>query len=195
MDFSGGSTVQRNSSPPPDLVLLAGQIGSGKTTVAVDLSEAGGARLVRVRVALQESLGGDDVDRAELQRRGAELDRRSGGRWLLEYLQRGLEADQRVVLDAARTRIQTEPLLEQIRATVLVYLDATTETRKRRYALGQRTDPVKRSISFAEAMRHPTEVEAITLRAMAHHVVDTNELTVADVVEHISGLIGWQSSA
>jgi hypothetical protein len=137
------------------------------------------------------SLGGSDWDRYELQRRGAELDARTAGRWLLDYLLEKSGTGGKWALDAARTRRQTEPILSTIVGSRLVYLEATEATRRSRYALGQADDPVKRSTVFDHAMRHATESDAAALKSMASLVIETDDLSVAQITDEIVRAIGW----
>jgi len=183
--------VPASGSGPPEVLLLAGQIASGKTALATALTEQTACGVIRVREALQEVLGGAEWDRQRLQREGAALDQRSGGRWLLEYLQDRVRAGGCWVVDAGRTRRQVEPILEALTGSRLVYLRAHESTRRRRYASAQSIDAVKRSVSFDEAMNHPTEQEAATLAAMAHLVVDADDLSPAELGTEVRNWIGW----
>ena len=167
------------------IVLISGAIASGKSTVAVGVADALAGEVVRVREALAEVTGVSVADRTALQVAGADLDRRTNGRWLVEFLERRLELCPTLVVDAIRTRPQVLPILRNFPLVLLVYLDARPETRWHRFELGSVTDPVKRSLSFAEAMRHWTEVNVVEVRPLANLVVETDGLTVAEVVAEI----------
>jgi hypothetical protein len=180
------------SSAPCEVVLIGGQIGSGKSTVAQRVSVDSGCRLLRVRGVLQDVLGGPYSDRHRLQIEGAALDVRTGGRWLLHYLEEHRDDTSRLVIDAARTRRQVEPILEAYLGARLVYLAASEASRRHRFALGSAADPVKRSMPFDEAMRHETETEARTIAAMAHLIVETDDRGVEDVVAEIIDWCGWK---
>lgn len=173
-----------------ELVIIGGEIAAGKTSLATGLRTADCA-LVRVRDALQSILGGTGWDRRRLQVEGASLDRRTGGRWLLDYLLELTAEGGRWTVDAGRTRRQVEPILEHMTGSRLVYLRAHESIRRERYARGQAGDAVKRSVSFDDAMAHPTEHEATTLAAMAHLVVDTDELDEAAVLRVVRDSMGW----
>lgn len=167
------------------IVLISGAIASGKSTVAVAVADALSGELVRVREALAEVAGVSVVDRSALQVSGADLDRRTNGRWLVEFLERRRESHPTLVVDAIRTRRQVLPILRNFPSAVLVYLDARPETRWHRFELASATDPVKRSLSFAEAMRHRTEVDVFEVRPLANLVIETDGLTVTEVVAEI----------
>lgn len=171
-------------------ILISGQIATGKTAVAAELADRMNWRLLKVRQALGEVLGIEARDRQILQRRGADLDRRTNGRWLRDYIQEHFSAaEDAVVVDALRTRLQTLPILEALVDSRLVFLEAHEETRRARYAHAAATDPVKASVDFDSAMHHPTEIEVQTLRPMAHVVIATDGLDVTTVVDEIVGIV------
>jgi len=183
--------VRRRFGLLSEVVLLAGQIGSGKTSVAEWLRQNAAARLILVRQVLVDILGNPQVDRAELQREGLLLDTRSKGRWLLESVEEQTEVGGRWIVDAARTRLQIEPILKTLSQASLVYLEASEESRRRRFTLGQVTDEVKRSTSFDDAMRHATETEASALRSMADLVIETDGLDIAEVGMLVCEAMKW----
>ena len=168
-----------------DPVLIAGAIASGKSTVARGVADALAGEVVLVPRALAEVTGVSVGDRVALQLAGAELDRRTNGRWLAEFLEQRGEFYVTSVVDSVRTRRQAVPILTGFPLAVLVYLDARPETRRHRFDLGRATDPVKRSLSFVEAMRHQTEIEVVELRPMAHLVVETDHLDVSYITAEI----------
>lgn len=166
-------------------MLLAGAIGAGKTTVAQLSIARWNWSLIAVRQALSDVLAVNPTDRATLQERGAELDRRTNGRWLVEYIEFRIEESRGLVVDSLRTQRQTVPILERISGSLLVYLDARPETRRARFESSRLADPVKRSLDFSEATRHPTELEVASLRPMADLVIETDGLTADEVVAEI----------
>jgi cytidylate kinase len=171
------------------VILVSGEIATGKTAVATALARWMPADLVKVREALSRVLGVAAQDRQELQRRGADLDRRTSGRWLRDYIEEHHPHATAVVVDALRTRRQTIPILERFVDSRLVFLEAHEETRRSRYREAAATDPIKASVDFETAMRHPTELEVVHLRAIAQLVVATDDLKVNEVVtEVITGL-------
>lgn len=170
-------------------VLLAGAIASGKSTVAVSLANRMQGEVIRVRDALSAVLGVGIADRRTLQERGAELDRHTNGRWLMDYLEERLGGGTFLVVDSMRTKRQTLPVLEGIPDTILVYLEANGATRRQRFLSAAATDPLKRSMSLAEAMRHPTEREVSDLREMAHLVIETDAIDAEGVVDEIQGVL------
>jgi shikimate kinase len=171
------------------IVLVAGGIAVGKTTIAAALAERLDGRVVRVRDALAEVLGRRLDDRGTLQRLGADLDRRTSGRWLAEYLAEAAESAPRLVVDSCRTRRQTEAVLERLPTSRLVYLDAHEDTRRARYALSAATDPIKAGSTYDAAVDHDTERLVALLRPLADTVVETDDLdteqTVAELLSQL----------
>lgn len=168
-----------------ECVLLAGQIACGKSSVASEFAARTGGMHVRVRNALAQTLGTTPDDRHRLQVEGADLDRRTNGMWLVEYLEALRDEHDAIVVDAMRTERQTLPVLRSL-PSLLVYLEASPETRRRRFmdavAAG---DPVKRSMSLSEAMRHPTESDVLQLRRRATLVISTDDMSVEDTVKEL----------
>lgn len=97
-------------------VLIAGQMGVGKTTVANLLASEINAVRVSVRQALAEVLGLGEAggDRRTLQEQGSRLDRRTRGRWLADFLTERMEREEDIVVDSVRTKRQCLPVLELI---------------------------------------------------------------------------------
>lgn len=172
------------------IVLLAGGIAAGKTTVAQALVGRFDARLVRVREALSEVTGQRLDDRSALQRHGADLDRRTAGRWLAEYLADASEDSPRLVVDSCRTRRQAEAALDRLPDSRLVYLQAHETTRRARYALSAAADPVKAGSTFDASVDHDTERLVGQLRPLSHLVIDTDGLTPREVVDEIAAALG-----
>ena len=167
------------------IVLLSGAIATGKTAAAEHLAAALPADHIRVRAALGAVLGIDTGDRTALQREGADLDRRTRGRWLRDYLAEHYSAGRDTVVDSLRTELQTLPILDGDVDSRLVFLEAHETTRRARYAQAASSDPVKASLDYDTAMRHPTELQGTRLRHIAHLVVATDDLTPAQLAETI----------
>ena len=177
------------------VILLSGAIATGKTAVAEHLATAMSADHVRVRSALGAVLGIDVNDRVALQREGADLDRRTRGRWLRDYLAEHYPAGRDAVVDSLRTELQTLPVLETAVESRLVFLEAHESTRRVRYALAAQSDTVKASLDFDTAMRHPTEQRVAVLRPMAHLIVETDELDAVSVARTILSDLGLASGS
>ena len=167
-------------------ILIAGAIASGKTSVAALLARSRSAELVRVREVLRMIAGTSSAGRRTLQATGAALDRETDGRWLADYLSDRATTVSELVVDSVRTKRQCDRIFELVPGSFLVFLNAFPETRESRYTAASATDPLKASSSFQDAMAHDTEREVHLLRPVADLVIDTDELTIADVVDRIA---------
>lgn len=179
---------------PSAVVLLAGPIAVGKSAVARQLATDLGGEVVSVRRALIDVLGlSTAADRSTLQREGADLDRRTRGAWLVDYLiERVDQGATPVIVDSLRTVLQTEPILLNVPDARLFYLTAHSSTRRQRYGLASGTDAVKRSVPFDDAMNHPTEQRVVDLRRLAQLVIETDELTIREVANIIGQAVTAQ---
>ncbi len=173
-------------------VLIAGQMGVGKTTVANLLASEINAVRVSVRQALAEVLGLGEAggDRRTLQEQGSRLDRRTRGRWLADFLTERMEREEDIVVDSVRTKRQCLPVLELISDSVLIYLDGSVETRRGRFVESAALDSVKQSMPFDRASRYSTEVEVVELKPIAQLAIPTDSLTASEVVEEIIRYLG-----
>lgn len=167
------------------VILVSGAIATGKTAAVTAIAERLNAEIVRVREALHQVLGIEARDRQVLQQRGADLDKRTNGRWLRDYVIEHHDLNRDLVIDALRTRSQTLTILETLVDSRLVFFDAHEETRRARYAAAAAVDPVKASIDFDTAMHHPTESEVQNLRPLAQVIVATDDLTVDEVAAEV----------
>jgi adenylosuccinate synthase len=175
------------------ILLLAGPIGVGKSSVARQLASKHLGQIVSAR-ALLVGMAGADEDRFSLQSAGQRLDRRTNGRWLLEALGPHAEDRERLtVVDAVRTLRQTEPVLREVTDARLVYLDADQGTRLDRFALAARHDAVKRGTDFARSNAHETERNIRRLKPLAHLVIDTDSLTCDETVGAIVEFLGLKA--
>jgi hypothetical protein len=170
--------------PRATVLLISGGIAVGKTTVAVGVALGGHGQLIRVREALAAVAGVDEHDRQSLQREGADLDRRTNGRWLLRYLEEQIE-DDLVVIDALRTRRQTKPILDALPNSHLVHLRAHEATRRSRYGTAAMNDPIKANLPFDAAVAHETERSADAIRDLADFVLETDDLTADETIRLI----------
>jgi dephospho-CoA kinase len=166
-------------------LLIAGAIASGKTTTARLLADQTGARLIQIRDALSQVLALPNADRRQLQEGGRELDRRTAGRWLVEYLSEVGDVGDDLVVDSVRTERQTVPVLRELAETKLIYLEASASTRRARFERAAATDELKRSRVFDQAMRYVTETEVTKLRSMADVTIETDDLRPQLIVQEI----------
>lgn len=162
----------------PDVV-LAGPSCAGKTSVANGLQNAG-YTLVTARRVISQSLGGRALTRDEMQRRGAELEADSSGRWLA---QAAAAFPRPVVLDAARTPEQIAAARELLSGCLVVFLTASARERETRFR--NRSDPVDAMVRFAEIEASPIERLARSLEEYADMRMMTDNLAPEQVFRRV----------
>ncbi len=85
------------------IVLLSGEIASGKTTLAKQLEKKFNFKLFKSRDAIINSIRkSGNNDRSTLQKVGDDLDKKTNGDWLVAYFQKEIFDAQRIVIDSVR---------------------------------------------------------------------------------------------
>lgn len=144
-----------------------------------------GARVLSARSLLLKMAGARE-ERSSLQAIGQSIDQRTNGRWLAYALLEQLEGnDGLLVVDAVRTVRQTLPALEAVVGSRLVYLDASEQTRRRRYSESAKIDVVKAHSDFDISQRHQTERNVPALKPLAHLVIETDDLSLDTTCDEI----------
>lgn len=164
------------------LIVLSGQIASGKSDLCSQLASRFGAKILRTRAILEAKLHKDDPkrdgSRSALQLAGDELDARTQGGWVVDALRDAtvdLSEDAVVVLDSARTPGQVAALKEAYPGmTRHVHLKAARFIRERRY--DARREATFEETGFDEASQHPVETEVPRLEPLADVVICTNTI-------------------
>lgn len=175
------------------IVVLSGQINSGKSTLARGLAERYGLTLFSTKAALQGRISNDGLgDRKILQATGARIDRETGGSWVAQDLNRSLRESnpkQGIVVDAVRIEGQVRALREAFGARVVhIHLTAPDSVLKARHK-GKRRGPMDKDVSYAQTKDDPTERQVESLAHLADAVIDTNRCTVEDVLARASSVI------
>ena len=182
------------------IVVFSGPVAAGKTTVAFLLKTRYGARIRRTSDLVRESLGGS-ADRDELQRGGAALDSRSGGRWVADataqyVLEEGIgDSDEVVILDSARRAAQLAALRDAFGSRLVhVHITASPEKLEANYKRRRRKgDPA----DYATVTSDPIEAGVATLAQDADLVIDRGRMRPEDAAVKIAarlGLFGSHSS-
>jgi adenylosuccinate synthase len=100
---------------PRTVVVLSGPVGSGKTTLAERLAERYGLVHFKTHDFLTELQPGVKQERRTLQEFGEKLDRRTGGDWVRDRLQKAIHSRQlpdhvTIIIDSVRIPGQVESL-------------------------------------------------------------------------------------
>jgi adenylosuccinate synthase len=158
----------------PSLILLSGAVCAGKTTLAVGLQQARGARVLATRtlIAAQATQTAEQLGRGRLQQLGDALDCSTGGGWVADAVQSLISLDHLTVVDAVRTPDQMTAI-RRAAAALHVHLTASDSVLKERYVQRVSTQPAFEYPTFAALRQNPTEASIERLAYRANLVIDT----------------------
>jgi adenylosuccinate synthase len=165
------------------IVLLSGEIASGKSTVCDGLIKQYGFHLISTReiltkIALKKYKGEIPKERGFLQKFGRDLDQGSNGGWVLNEIQSELQKYERILIDSVRIPEQIASFrMAYGQAVVHIYLHAPTEWRKEHFISRKKeTDFLSikdASKKFGEYSADPTEMKVHELKEIADLVIYT----------------------
>lgn len=177
------------------IVLLSGRVASGKTTLWQQLMRNFPAEHIHVlktknliRELASKKLGRDlPAERRTLQDFGDQLDRDTGGKWVLDALVRLVnehvttEASPIFVVDAVRILPQVKAIREAYGYSVNhIHLIAPEQELAARYK--HRDSDLQELKSLKDVVKNPTEAAVHELEKSADIVVDTQACTPDDVL-------------
>lgn len=190
----------------PLIVVLSGPIAVGKSTLSAALVERFGFYCVKTRSLLKQlanDRGSDQLTRAELQHGGADLDKRTDGKWIADATAPLLKFDGPLVVDSVRTAEQVAHMRRLGVKTVHVHLDAC-----RNFA----NTPSGVTLPLRNAQRYPGGIEAGyeamtalyqsdlsgepvdvldgTLERIADVCIDTTRLQPEDIAVRVAAALG-----
>ena len=177
------------------IILLSGPIASGKTTLARNLGERFGMRVLRTREWLASALGNrGQQGRIGLQNQGDRLDADTGGAWVLEGLARELRGDQAqrdVIVDSVRIQGQIDAIRSAYGASVShIHLTAPVRALRERYCQRERISGLSVAPAYDEARANETESLVDTLRKVADVVIDSDRCTEEDILIRVACHLG-----
>ncbi len=182
---------------PLTIVALSGPVSSGKTTLAQRLAGRYGAVHLRTRellITYAEATGQQlPVERAALQRYGQQLDKQTGGRWVVDGLSPTIANLDTgiVIIDSIRIAEQLDALRHVFgRRLVHVHLLAPQDILESRYQARRATSPVGELASYAKVAEDATEANIGTLAAEADAIIDTNRTRPDDVTVRCAAKLG-----
>lgn len=154
------------------IIVLAGPIASGKTTIAKLLAERYGFVYLKSKETLMRLLRerGESINENTLQAIGKEVVEKIGGRGLTELVLQDYDSSKNYVYDSIRNIDDCVYLRERFRERFkLIYLDLPEGIRKQRYVLR-----IGREISeesFYRRASHPVEAEIPYLSSEADALI------------------------
>ena len=180
------------------IILLSGPVSSGKSTLAKGLASRYSMDICKTVNLLHGGIATNLTrNRKVLQAEGEALDRKTGGKWVLDalsaYLREKPETSA-VIVDAVRIAGQIEAIREAFGQIVThVHLTAPEDELKKRYAKRAKTRPDVVT-DYAEVRDDNTERQVETLADIADIVIDTNRCNKEDVLvrtaAHLSIRVG-----
>ena len=184
------------------IILLSGPVASGKTTLASNLANEFGMKLLRTRDWLTSELENRGrVGRVDLQREGERLDQETNGTWVLEGLDRDLRSrgtSESVVVDSVRIEKQIEAIRDAYGAAVThIHMTAPVPVLSERYDKRQQESADPDHMTYQDVQRNSTEYSVDGLQYAADVVVDSDRCTHEDVLVRVAsrlGLYGLASS-
>ena len=184
------------------IILLSGPVASGKTTLARNLADQFGIRVLRTRDWLLSELeDAGQVERADLQQEGDRLDQETDGTWVLKGLARDLRSrgsSESVVVDSVRIEKQIDAIRNAFGAVVMhIHMTAPMPVLSERYDQRQQESADSSSMSYKDVRRNYTESQVDKLQSVADVVVDSDRCTEEDVLVRVAsrlGLYGLASS-
>lgn len=180
---------------PHHVVVISGQVCSGKTTLAEQLAYRFAFEHIKTRQCILALRPETEVERRALQAAGDQLDSESGGSWVRNAIEthlgnHNLDVDSAdVVLDAVRVEAQIDSLRQGYGNRVLhVHLEAPREVLEARYAT--RDGEVAELSSYTAVMDNETEKSVQSLADAADVVISTARCTQEDVLLRVAGHLG-----
>ena len=163
------TTVVRPEHRPGggDIVIVTGEIASGKTTFSNLLCERLGFGAVSTRACVAKVMAVTDFgqgDRTEFQQKAAELIAKDEGveRLADEIAGAAAKLSGRAVIDGVRHRRTVEAVRRRLGNVIVLFVDSARDDALRNYRMG--TGREATVAEFRRARAHPVEEEVKTLR-------------------------------
>lgn len=172
---------------PNHIILLSGQISSGKSTLSKGLAEKYNIKVFKTSDVLKEKLSGNmNINRTTLQEEGDELDRKTNGKWVLDEMniwERKNEIQKGAIVDSVRIREQVDYIKEHFWPRVIhIHLTAPDYELKSRYDNRKTSNSLDTESSYHKVKQNQTESQAEDLAKIADLVIDTKRSSEEDVL-------------
>lgn len=182
------------------IVVLTGEIGSGKTTLANSLESDYGFTILKTREALKKlSESGrfrqkkSEDERQFLQRVGETLDNETQGNWIVEHFQSIINVTSRIVVDAIRIPEQIHAFRQSYghQNVFQIYLQVSdVELEKRHFNRNHlKFDDLEAILSYKQYKSNRTESRVKNLSQDADLVIDTENIPKEDNVIRVASYL------
>lgn len=183
------------------ILLFSGEIGSGKSTLAKKLEDRFGFKVLRTRDAIKElgkrHLKDEQPDRTFFQTFGDALDKKDGGKWVLDFFQEefklSLHNDRLFIIDSVRIAKQIEHFRKAYSFLVYhIHFTASPKLLKSRYLdRGENTGLSRKDATtkYEQAKSNATEQQVSSLADQADLNVDTELSTAEDVFIRVASFL------
>ena len=177
------------------IVLVSGQICSGKSALVEQLRDRHGARVVKTKELILKKSPKIKDERRALQLAGQRLDQEDGGSWVAEALQRVVDDSSKsdvpkglFVVDSVRILGQVNAIRKAYGADVHhIHLTAPDEVLRERYHRRSRSDD--QGVSYAQLKGNRTEKGVERLADVADVVVSTDKCSKEAVLVRATALL------
>jgi len=168
------------------IVILSGQISSGKTTLAEGLSKHYGMKIFKTSKILRDRIGPEKrIDRRVLQDEGDKLDSQTQGEWVLDELNKWLEQQKNVhgvIIDSVRIKEQINFLKDYFWPNVAhIHLKAPKNELEIRFK-SRKNGTLDKESDYNRIKQNQTEKQIDELANIADLVIDTKRSTEGDVL-------------
>lgn len=172
---------------PSHIILLSGQISSGKSTLSKGLAEKYSLKIFKTSDVLRQKINGNlNINRVSLQEIGDKLDQETNGKWILDemhILGFNNEIQEGVIVDSVRTRAQIDHIKNQFWPRVIhIHLTAPDYELKDRHKNKTAPNGLGTEINYYEIKQNKTESRVEDLAKIADLVIDTKRSSEEDVL-------------
>ncbi|MHB1492902.1 MAG: adenylosuccinate synthetase [Thermoplasmataceae archaeon] len=168
------------------IILLSGQISSGKSALSEGLSRHYQMKTFKTSEYLKNIISKDQqIDRKILQDKGDKLDVETGGKWVIDALEKwiNLQKDiQGVIVDSVRIKEQIAHINEFFGPHVThIHLTAPKGDLEHRFKTRQQNG-LDKEMDYNKVKQNQTEKQIEELSSIADLVIDTKRSTKRDVL-------------